>query len=54
MGRDFPEAGTSPSFIDRLFAKTMAIELGLLRKISLPFGVALFAVAKKTVPALAM
>ncbi len=48
MGRDFPAAGTSPRFTDRLFAKTMSIELGLLRKISLPFGVALFAVAKKS------
>jgi SAM-dependent methyltransferase len=48
MGRDFPAAGTLPSLTDRLFAKTMAIELGLLRKTSLPFGVALFAVAKKS------
>ena len=48
MGRDFPAAGASLSLTDRLFAKTMAIELGLLRKISLPFGVALFAVAKKS------
>lgn len=48
MGRDFPEAGTSPSFIDRLFARTMSIELKLLRTISLPFGVALFAIARKS------
>ncbi|MEY2479455.1 MAG: hypothetical protein QOI04_382 [Verrucomicrobiota bacterium] len=48
MGRDFPEVGATPSLTDRLFSKTMSIELGLLRKMSLPFGVALFAVAEKS------
>jgi hypothetical protein len=45
MGRDFEEAETS--FSHRAFAQVMALELGLLKKFSLPFGVALFAVARK-------
>ena len=45
MGRDFESVETS--FIHRFFARIMALELGLLRKVSLPFGVALFAVARK-------
>jgi SAM-dependent methyltransferase len=46
-GRDFPEAGTSLSITDRLFANVMVLERGLLRRGSLPFGVALFAIARK-------
>ncbi len=45
MGRDFEKAETS--FTHRVFAQIMALELDLLRKFSLPFGVALFAVARK-------
>ncbi|HEV2046176.1 MAG TPA: class I SAM-dependent methyltransferase [Chthoniobacterales bacterium] len=45
MGRDFESVETS--VMHRFFARIMALELGLVRKISLPFGVALFAVAKK-------
>jgi ubiquinone/menaquinone biosynthesis C-methylase UbiE len=45
MGRDFETAGAS--FSQRVFAQIMALELHLLRKISLPFGVALLAVARK-------
>jgi SAM-dependent methyltransferase len=44
-GRDFDSAANS--FMHRLFSQTMALELGLLRKVSLPFGVALFAAARK-------
>lgn len=45
MGRDFETAGTS--FSQRMFAQIMALELRLLRNISLPVGVALLAVARK-------
>jgi SAM-dependent methyltransferase len=45
MGRDFETEGTS--FTRRTLARVMALELDLLRKISLPFGVALLAVARK-------
>src|SRR5207244_9289836 len=45
MGRDFETEGTS--FTQRALARIMALELHLLRKISLPFGVALLAVARK-------
>jgi SAM-dependent methyltransferase len=45
MGRDFESAETS--LMHRLFAKIMTLELSLLRSVSFPFGVALFAVAKK-------
>lgn len=45
MGRDFEAEGAS--FTQKLFARIMALELHLLRKISLPFGVALLAVARK-------
>ncbi|PYJ49018.1 MAG: hypothetical protein DME85_01060 [Verrucomicrobia bacterium] len=45
-GRDFSGVGTSFEFTDRLFPKIMALELGLLKKVSLPFGVDLFAVAR--------
>lgn len=45
MGRDFDSAQTS--LTHRFFGEIMAFELALLKKISLPFGVALFAVAKK-------
>src|SRR5438552_3550476 len=38
-GRDFSGVGTSFEFADRLFPKIMAFELGLLKKVSLPFGV---------------
>jgi ubiquinone/menaquinone biosynthesis C-methylase UbiE len=45
MGRDFESAETS--FMNRFFARIMAVELGLLRNVSLPFGVALLAAATK-------
>ncbi|HWY51957.1 MAG TPA: class I SAM-dependent methyltransferase [Chthoniobacterales bacterium] len=45
MGRDFETEGTS--FTQRTLGRIMALELDLLRKISLPFGVALLAVARK-------
>jgi SAM-dependent methyltransferase len=45
MGRDFESAGAS--FSQRVFARIMALELRLLRNISLPVGVALLAVARK-------
>jgi ubiquinone/menaquinone biosynthesis C-methylase UbiE len=45
MGRDFETA--ERSFSQRAFAQIMRLELRLLRFTSLPFGVALFAVAKK-------
>ncbi len=45
MGRDFETEG--PSFPQRTFSKVMAFELRLLRNISLPFGVALLAVARR-------
>ena len=45
MGRDFETAGTS--LVHRAFAQVMALELRLLRNFSLPFGVALLAVARK-------
>lgn len=47
MGRDFPEVGTSFGLTNRLFAKIIGFELRLLKRLSLPFGVALFAAAKK-------
>jgi len=43
-GRDFNSAANS--FTHRIFTQIMVLELGLLRKVSLPFGVALFAVAR--------
>jgi SAM-dependent methyltransferase len=46
MGRDFPEKGDERSRMDQVFWAITSIELRLLRKTSLPFGVALFAVAK--------
>jgi ubiquinone/menaquinone biosynthesis C-methylase UbiE len=45
MGRDFETAQTS--LTQRVFAQVMNFELGLLPKISFPFGVALLAVARK-------
>jgi ubiquinone/menaquinone biosynthesis C-methylase UbiE len=45
MGRDFETEGTS--FTQRILAQIMALELRLLQKIALPFGVALLAVARK-------
>ena len=45
MGRDFER--TQMSLAQRALAQVMKLELGLLRKISLPFGVALLAVARK-------
>jgi ubiquinone/menaquinone biosynthesis C-methylase UbiE len=45
MGRDFESVETS--FVHRFFARIMALELDLLRNVSLPFGVALLAVARK-------
>jgi len=45
MGRDFESAETS--LMHRFFAKIMTLELSLLRSVSFPFGVALFAVARK-------
>jgi SAM-dependent methyltransferase len=44
-GRDFESAETS--FMHRFFRWIMALELGLLRNVSLPFGVALFVAATK-------
>jgi SAM-dependent methyltransferase len=44
-GRDFEAHETS--FSQRFFTQIMAVELGLLRNISLPCGVALLAVARK-------
>ena len=46
MGRDFETAEVS--FPRRVFAHIMALELRLLQRISLPFGVALLAVAQKS------
>lgn len=43
-GRDFERAGLS----NRIFDRIMSIEAMLLRKISLPFGVALLAVAERS------
>jgi SAM-dependent methyltransferase len=45
MGRDFET--DKASFTQRMFTRVMALELYLLRKISMPFGVALLAVARK-------
>jgi len=45
MGRDFETINTS--FAQRVFAQVMTLELRLLRNVSLPFGVALLAVARK-------
>ncbi len=45
IGRDFDL--DKDSLIQRLFLKVMALEAAMLRKISLPFGVALLAVARK-------
>ena len=45
MGRDFGTVEVSP--LQRLLAKIMRIELTLLRRFSFPFGVALFALARK-------
>lgn len=47
MGRDFPSEGQTRSRVSRLFGAIMAVELRLLRRMTLPFGVALFAVATK-------
>ena len=44
-GRDLETASTG--FKHRLFAQVMSFELALLKKISLPVGVALFAIATK-------
>ncbi len=44
MGRDFESTG---SWSQRFLAQIMAFELGVLRKVSLPFGVALLVVARK-------
>ena len=48
MGRDFDTAEVS--FTRRMFAQIMELELRVLRKISLPFGVALLAAARKGRP----
>ncbi len=45
MGRDFE--GSEPSFLQRMLAQIMAVELRLVRRISFPFGVALLAIARK-------
>lgn len=47
LGRDFPGTGKFFSFTNYLFNKIMSLELVLLRKISFPFGVGLFAAARK-------
>jgi SAM-dependent methyltransferase len=44
-GRDFDSVANS--FTHGFFTQIMSVELRLLRKVSLPFGVALFAVARK-------
>ena len=44
-GRDFDS--DKKSFTHRLFAQTMKIELGFMKVVSFPFGVAIFAVARK-------
>ena len=49
-GRDFE--APDESFRNQLFAFVMALELRLIRKFSLPFGVALLAVAEKATDAL--
>lgn len=43
MGRDFPPARI-PNYV---FGKIMSLELALLKGVSLPFGVGIFAVARK-------
>jgi len=48
MGRDFER--TEASFSQRVLAQIMALEQRLLRHVSLPFGVALLAVAAKERP----
>ena len=45
MGRDFETA--EMSFAQRVLAKIMRMELSLLKRFSFPFGVALFALARK-------
>jgi ubiquinone/menaquinone biosynthesis C-methylase UbiE len=45
MGRDFET--TQTSLAQRAFAQVMSFELALMRKISLPFGVALLAIARR-------
>jgi SAM-dependent methyltransferase len=44
-GRDFDSK--EKSFTHHLFAQTMRVELGLMRVVSFPFGVAIFAAARK-------
>jgi predicted SAM-dependent methyltransferase len=44
-GRDFEIEGKS--LMNRVFSQIMAVELDLLKTISFPFGVALFALARK-------
>jgi SAM-dependent methyltransferase len=46
MGRDFEAAEVS--IAQRMFAKVMSFELALLKRFSFPFGVALLAVARKS------
>ena len=50
-GRDFGDQEYHPSWRDRLFWMITSTEVRLLRRISLPFGVDLFAVAIKKPPA---
>lgn len=45
-GRDFGSGG-SLSSMNRVMSRLMSFELALLKKVSLPFGVALFCVAQK-------
>src|SRR5947209_18347443 len=45
MGRDFE--ASEPSLAQRALGRIMAFELRLLKNVSFPFGVALFAVARK-------
>lgn len=45
MGRDFDEG--EPSFFQRVLSQIMTLELRLVRRTCLPFGVALLAVARK-------
>jgi len=47
MGRDFESTG---SVSQRMLGKIMKLELGLLRTVEFPFGVALLAVARKLSP----
>jgi SAM-dependent methyltransferase len=48
VGRDFPDEKRGRSSFERILSAITSIELRLLRRMSLPFGVALFAAARKS------